>query len=94
MFPFPPLTHTKRTNPHLDWEHGDALWAVDTVPNAEVSPVLGDHYVTAGHPLDVGAETQHCGLYAALYVVQMELRKKGRRRKCVILLEWNHFNAL
>lgn len=45
------VTHTKRTN--LDWEHGDALWAVDAVPDAEVSPVLGDHHVAAGDPLDV-----------------------------------------
>ncbi len=48
----------KRTKSHLDWEHGDALWAVDTVPDTEVSPVLSDHHVAAGHPLNIQAETQ------------------------------------
>lgn len=66
----------KQTQSHLDGEHGDALWAVDAVPDAEVSPVLGDDHVTAGHPLDVRAETQQSGLHAGLYVVQMQLKRK------------------
>lgn len=58
---------------HLDGEHGDALWAVDAVPDAEVPSVLRHHHVAAGHPLDVRAEAQQRGLHAALYVVQLEL---------------------
>lgn len=65
---------------HLDGEHGDGLWAVDTVPDAEVSPVLSDHHIAAGHPLDVRAETQHGGLRGGLDVVQMELRKGEIKR--------------
>lgn len=64
---------------HLDGEHGDAFRAVYAVPDAEVSPVLGDHYVTPRHPLDVGAETQDCGLYTALDVVQVKLRRKEKK---------------
>lgn len=58
---------------HLDREHGDALWAVDAVPDAEVPPVLRHHHVAAGHPLDIRAEAQQRGLHATLYVVQLEL---------------------
>lgn len=64
---------------HLDGEHGDALRAVDAVPDAEVSSVLSHHHVAAGHPLDVGAEAQQRGLHAALEVVEMELRGGQRR---------------
>lgn len=62
---------TRGTNSHLDGEHGDALWAVDAVPDAEVPPVLGHHHVTAGYPLDIRAEAQQCGLHAGLYVIEM-----------------------
>lgn len=47
------MSHMNTYKSHLDGEHGDALWAVDTVPDAEVSPVLGDHHITARHPLDI-----------------------------------------
>lgn len=60
---------------HLDGEHGDALWAVDAVPDAEVPPVLSHHHVAAGHPLDIRAEAQQRGLHAAPHVVQLELRR-------------------
>lgn len=63
---------------HLDGEHGDALWAVDAVPDAEVPSVLGHHHVAAGHPLDVRAEAQQRGLHAALDVVQLELGRGGK----------------
>lgn len=65
---------------HLDGEHGDALWAVDAVPDAEVPSVLGHHHVAAGHPLDVRAEAQQRGLHAALDVVQLELGRGGEDR--------------
>ena len=64
----------KRKRSHLDGEHGDALWAVNAVPDAQVPPVLRHHHVAAGHPLHVGAETQQRGLRAALDVVQVELQ--------------------
>lgn len=70
---------------HLDGEHGDALWAVDAVPDAEVPSVLRHHHVAAGHPLDVRAEAQQRGLHAALYVVQLELGG-GDRHGCSSLL--------
>lgn len=57
---------SSRQRTHLDGEHGDALGAVDAVPDAEVSPVLGDHHIAAGDPLDIGAETQQRGLHAGL----------------------------
>lgn len=47
--------------PHLDGEHGDALWAVDGVPDAEVPVALGDDHIAAGHPLDEGAVAQQGG---------------------------------
>lgn len=74
--------HDEWGTPHLDWEHGDALWAVDVVPDADVSPVLGDHHVAARHPLDIRAEAQHRGLHARLYVVEMELRRKEEVEIC------------
>lgn len=61
---------------HLDGEHGDALWAVDAVPDAEVASVLSHHHIAAGHPLDIRAEAQQRGLHAAPYVVQLELRRR------------------
>lgn len=82
---FSPLTHTNRTKSHLDWEHCDALWAVDTVPNTEATPVLGNHHITARHPLDIRAETQQSGLYTGLYVIQMELGGMGSVAQSEIL---------
>lgn len=57
----------------LEWEHGDGVRAVNAVPDAEVSSVLGDHHITAWHPLDIGAEAQQRSPHSALYVIQMEL---------------------
>lgn len=63
---------------HPEGEHGGALGAIYAVPDAEVSPVLGHHHVTARHPLDVGAESQQRGLHGVLYVVQVELDRTAR----------------
>lgn len=84
------LVHTETTKSHLDGEHGDALRAVDAVPDAEVPPVLGDHHIAARHPLDVGAETQHRRLHAGPYVVQMELRGKGGGDLYKIFCSFHH----
>lgn len=59
--------------PDLDGEHGDALRAVDAVPDAQVPSVLGHHHVAAGDPLHVRAEAEQRGPGAALQVVQVEL---------------------
>lgn len=80
------FTRAPSSKSHLDWEHGDALGAVDTVPNAETSPVLGDYHITVRYPLDIGAETEKRGLCGALYVVQMELRKNDIQRYGQLLL--------
>ena len=65
----------------LDGEHGDALGAVDAVPDAQVPSVLSHHHITAGNPLHVRAETQQRGLHTRLYVVQVELRRKEEASK-------------
>lgn len=71
---------------HPDGEHGDALWAVDAVPDADVASVLGNHHVAAGHPLDVRAETEQRGFHPGLDVVQVELRRSEKTKNTRFIL--------
>lgn len=58
---------------HLDGKHCDPLWAVDGVPNTQVSSVLCHNYITTRYPLNVRAETQHGALHTTPDVIQVEL---------------------
>lgn len=59
---------------YLQRKHGDSLWSIDVVPNAETVPVLSNHHITAWHPLHVGAVVQDGGLGAAVNVIELQLQ--------------------